>query len=189
MERKVLDLKRKTRGGFHSAVIAAAGIFLTMTLLLTISVSAAYSDEIEQPAGIVSGVRFAVSGLQVTIRYDLRGDRNEKYKVSLVLRRRSDPSFRYLPKELSGDIGLGRYAGTDRKIVWNMRNEFPQGLQGNDFYFVVNANEVERKRSAGILTWIGAGAVAVAAVVTYLMVMHSGSPTSPASFPIPPGRP
>ncbi|MCL5021356.1 MAG: hypothetical protein M1339_06835, partial [Bacteroidetes bacterium] len=104
-------------------------------------------------------------------------------------RRRSDPSFQYSPKQLKGDIGVGKYGGADREIVWDLRDEFPMGLQGSDYYFVVDAKDIESGHSAGILTWIGAGAAVIIAAVTYVIVMHNGGPRSPSSYPAPPGRP
>lgn len=180
---------RQTPAGSRSTLVMLARVLLAALVLLTAGAGAAYPAERGQSPNVVANVRFTVSGLQVTVTYDLHGVRNAKYDVTLVLRKKNDPSFRYLPKVLTGDVGLGRYAGTDRSIVWNMNKEFPRGLRGDDFYFVVKASEVEPGPQTSILTWIGAGAAIVVAAVTYVIVEGHGGPTSPASYPNPPGRP
>lgn len=188
MEKRSLTNKRKLT--LHAAVFRSrVAVLLVALVFVGTGVTPAYSAAEGHQGSEVTDVRFTVSGLTVIVEYDLQGDSAAKYAVSLMLRKRSDPSFRYSPKALSGDVGLGRYAGSDRKIVWDMSREFPQGLQGTGYYFVVNAEQVESHHSTGILGWIGAGAVAVAAVVTYAIVMHNGGPTSPATYPAPPGRP
>lgn len=137
----------------------------------------------------VSNVHYAVNGFRVKVWFDLAGKKDAKYNVGILLRNRNDPAFRYAPKALTGNVGTGAFAGRNNLIVWDMSKEFPQGLQGSGYYFVVNAQRVSSGHSTSILTWIGAGAVAVAAVVTYVVVSHNGGPTSPASYPNPPGRP
>lgn len=189
MENEILTLDEEPRKGFRPTVSFAGWLIMSMLLLLIANVCTAYSAETDTFADLVGNVHFVISDLKVVVTYDLYGEPGTEYDVSLVLRKRDDPSFRYSPKELSGDVGLGKYAGTNREIVWNMGNDFPQGFVGNDFYFVVNAKKVSVKHSSGILTWIGAGAVAVAAAVTYVIVTNNGGPTSPASYPTPPGRP
>ncbi len=167
---------------FRTAVVVLFSFY-------ALSAGAAYSKA-DSSESVVTGVRFAISGLRVVVHYNLLGTPGARYDVSLLLLRRSDPAFRYSPIVLTGDIGIGKYAGTDRQIVWNMKNEFPQGLPGNDFYFVVKAEELEEKQSStSILTWIGAGAAVVAAAVTYVIVMQNHGATSPPAYPLPPGRP
>ena len=161
-------------------------LIISVFVSFTIASGRCFADE---GAPVVSNVEFTVSGLNVTVTYDLSGSAKANYNVALVLRSRSDPSFKYSPKVLTGDVGLGTHAGIQRKIVWNMEQEFPEGLPGNGYYFVVNADEVDADHSTGILTWLGAGAVAIAAVTTYIIVSHNGGLKAPVSYPVPPGRP
>lgn len=189
MKHNVFILRRETQGLRRHTLIMAVEALLAVLFLWTAGARAAFPAEPGRFPAQVTNVSFAVSGLHVTVRYDLQGVRNAKYYVSLLLRKRGDPSFSYSPKVLTGDVGMGSYAGRDRSIVWNMSNEFPRGLQGDDFYFVVNAKEMEPAHSTGFLAWIGAGAAVVVAAVTYVIVTGHGGPTSPASYPNPPGRP
>ncbi len=189
MMTKMLDWKHRNSGSEKFARSFKWLVYTMAFLVVALTVSPAYSAERGDSDSLVSNVRFRVSGLNIVIHYDLNGDPGAKYNVALVLRNRIDPSFSYTPKALSGDVGTGMYAGGDREIIWDIRKEFPQGLQGNGYYFVVDARKVSSGNSLGLLAWVGAGAVAVAAVVTYLIVMRNGGPTSPASYPAPPGRP
>jgi len=136
----------------------------------------------------VENVNYTVSNGRVFISYDLRGDKDQLYKVFLALRRTNDKSFAYIPKTVSGDIGEGHFAGINKGIVWEIKNDFPDGISGEDFYFIVQAEKVES--GSNILMWAGIGVAAVAAAVTYIIVGGSkGTNSSNSSFPPPPGRP
>lgn len=174
--------------GYRGRSIFGSKFVVGFTLLI-LNASVVYAKA-GHSKSVVTDVGFTITGLRVVIHYNLIGKPDAKYNVSLLLLKRSDPAFRYSPRELTGDIGLGEYAGTGRQIVWNMKNEFPQGLQGNDFYFVVNAKEVPVTHSStSLLTWIGTGAAIVAAAVTYVIVAQNRGPGAPPSYPSPPGRP
>ncbi len=138
---------------------------------------------------VVRNVRFESSGQVIVILYDLQGPTESKFAVKLLLKRRSDPAFEFVPASLSGDIGEGRFAGTDRRIVWEMQKDSPGGFEGTDYYFVVEANLVSSRTS--ILWYIGGGAaVAVgAAAVILLKGTQNGGSTTPDAFPRPVGRP
>jgi len=73
--------------------------------------------------------------------------------------------------------------------VWAISQEFPEGLQGSDFYFVVQAEEVGQAPSSQIMTWIGSGVAVLAAAATYLILTNykpgSNGPSS-SGFPSPP---
>ena len=160
-------------------------------IVLMINASAFAASSSSQQSKI-QHVRFNMYGSSVVINYDLLGDPSAKYKVSLVLRKGSDLSFVYFPKELSGDIGIGRFVGQRRQIVWAISQEFPKGLEGNDFYFVVQAQEIEQKTNSQILTWIGSGVAVLAAAATFVILknnkLETGSPTS-SGLPSPLGQP
>jgi hypothetical protein len=78
----------------------------------------------------------------VIISYDLIAPPEDKYEVSLILRRESDRAFRFIPKTVGGDIGKGKFAGDSREIRWRYKQDAPQGLKGNDYYFVIRAKKV-----------------------------------------------
>ncbi len=144
---------------------------------------------------VVQNVRASRQGPQVTILYSLGGEAGRAYTVTLTLKREQDQNFTYSPKKVAGDVGEDVTAGTDKRMVWDLSDEYPTGLAGNDFYFVVEA--VGQKIGGGIspLVWIGgAAAVGGAAALLLLSKKSSGSggttpPPTSAEFPAEPGRP
>lgn len=140
----------------------------------------------------VENVHFSVYSGLVIVNYNLLGNSSSKYKVQLILRKGSDPSYTYFPKSLTGDIGEGKFAGQGKQILWLIDQEFPQGLPGNDYYFVVQAEEMEQSSGSQILTWVGSGVAVLAAAVTYVILSSSKSApgnSTAVGFPAPPGRP
>ncbi len=160
----------------------------------------------------VANVRFQLNGNHVVILYDFVPDGTPQlqtqggtqktdpailetatstgsYKVSVFLRKESDPHFSYAPAQLSGDVGVGNFVGKDRKIVWDIGDEFPQGLPGKDFYFEVRAEPMVAKSKTSFL-WVGAGvALLGGGLATYLILSGNQAKQSDGSFPLPPGRP
>ncbi len=140
----------------------------------------------------VEDVRFSMYSGIVIINYNLIGDPSAKYKIQLILRKGSDSAYVYFPKALSGDVGEGKFAGQSRQIIWALDQEFPEGLLGSDYYFVVHAEEMRESAGSLLLTWIGSGVAVLVAAATYVILSNhktgSGSSTT-LGFPAPPGRP
>lgn len=129
-------------------------------------------------------VRFVVAERKVIINYDLIGEAGEEYQVSMFLKKESDSSRSYRPKLVSGAIGEGIPTGSGREIVWDLFKEIPNGLEGNDFYFVVTIEE-----EPGKFPW-WTGAAVVGAGLIGLLVLSGGSDVKKEStLPSPPGRP
>lgn len=78
----------------------------------------------------------------IVINYDLLG-KDKKYLVELTLKRKQNPLFELQPTAVAGDIGKGKFAGIDNKIVWSMENEQAENFYidpfVNDFYFEIRA--------------------------------------------------
>ncbi len=167
---------------------SALGIVAVAFGALMFSVTPALAGGSQQAT--VSGVHFKMTHGRVYITYNLIGDPTAEYRVSVVLRNGDDAGYEYTPKSLKGDVGVGRYAGPGRQIVWAISNEFPDGLPGSDYYFVVSAKRVNKSSGPGLFAMVGTGVAVVAAAVTYLVIsgLHSQSPHSPG-LPAPPGRP
>src|SRR5204862_6931124 len=125
------------------------------------------------------------------IHYDLVAPADAGYIVSVFLKKESNRAFSYSPRNLAGDAGEGKFAGAGKRVVWDIKKEFPQGLTGADFYFVVNVTPVES--GSNILLWVGAGVAAVAAGVAAVLLFSKASDDQPGGssggFPSPPGRP
>lgn len=150
----------------------------------------------------VFNVRFETSQNDVLVTYDFLtteqgsgGTRNstsnsdrQAYKITLVLKKEHDESFSYNPREVIGDVGLGVREGPNKQIRWMLSKEFPRGLDGDDFYFVVLAEPVVQK--SNVLLWIGASVAVIGGTVAALLLSR-GDGDGPAKepFPSPPGRP
>ena len=157
----------------------------------------------------LTNVRFETKGSLITIQYDVvldersprmvnashKGMKDEipfsgdDLKVALILRKESDPQFSYTPEKVTGDVGIGHFLGKNMKILWDTGEEFPNGLEGSDYYFEVSGEPIARV-SKGPYLWIGAGAALLAgSIVTYVILSGGEESPQPGGFPYPPGRP
>ena len=139
----------------------------------------------------VINVHFESEGNIIKVHYDLLGPGDATASVGMVLKRESDHNLLYTPKNVEGDIGDKIPTGSDKIISWKLESEFPEGLQGNDYYFEINVENVSASEG---LPWfsIGAGVLAGAAVIWFVANSSSSNQSinnSGASFPMPPGRP
>ncbi len=159
---------------------------LAFTLLLEL---VPFSVVFAKDEARTGNVRFEVSGDKIIIYYDLLAPADANYIVSVLLKKESSRGFSYSPRNLTGDVGEGRVAGTGKKIIWEIKKEFPQGLTGNDYYFVVNVVPVSSGNN--LLVWVGAGVAVVAGGVAAVLLFSKKKeePASGSSFPSPPGRP
>ena len=140
----------------------------------------------------IDNVRFEVAGDIVRIYYDLNAPLDQVHAVRVVLYRESDPLFSYQPLSLTGDVGTIVFPGSRRRIIWEFTKEYPEGLSGTDYYFVVEAEGV-KKESDNFWWWVGGGAAVVGGVVVLLIASSKGDtpiiPPVSTDFPPPPGRP
>ncbi len=138
----------------------------------------------------VTNVRFEVEHGEVLVTYDLFGQSDRTFRVSLELRKRGNPSYKYIPRAVRGDVGVGKFAGIDRRIVWSIDQEFPGGLPGSDYFFEVKAERIKPHSGIGFLTVVGTGVAVAAAAAAYFVLSNLGTHgTMPAALPAPPGRP
>lgn len=137
----------------------------------------------------VSNVSFALQDSNVVIHYDLAGPRNKAYKVTVLLRRKGDPGFKFMPADVSGDVGKGDFAGTDRRVVWHMFKEIPDGLYGNDYYFEVTATLIGGGGGISWLYYVSGAIVAGGAAAAVIYKSQSSNKNGTTTLPQPPGRP
>ena len=127
---------------------------------------------------------------QVIISYDLVNPDENTVLVDLVMKKKTDKSFRYQPKYLSGDLGEGTFNGYERKIVWNKQKERLPMINMDDFYFEINVKVISGKKNTWL--WVGAGAAVLGGgAALYFLLKDNGSETTSqnANMPQPPGRP
>jgi hypothetical protein len=139
----------------------------------------------------VKNVRFEVSGNKILITYDLAAPTDQAYLIKVTLKRRQVSSFEYVPKAVTGDVGEGKFSGIGRQVSWDLLRDYPNGLDGDDFYFRIEATMISQ--GSNLLYYIGGGAVAVG-VAAYLLIgggggTGGGGTVSEGTFPQPTGRP
>jgi len=135
----------------------------------------------------VSNQDVHIEGDIVVITYDLDAPEGTACSVTVELRRESDPSFTFVPRSLTGDIGEVKPGGPGKVIRWEYLREFPVGLRGDDYYF-----RIEAVKPGGFpWFWVGLGA---AAAVGTTVVLFKGKATSTGAqpgtqdLPLPPAR-
>ena len=158
---------------------------LPVIILLTFISGTAYSQE------RISTTFEASPDGKIFIYYQLNGNPDREYDISVELKRTSVPSFELKPSDLSGNVGRGKYGdGSKKTIIWTLKPEEQAILNGEDFYFVVNADEVE---SGGGIPWYvyvgGAALVGGTAAVLLLNKKSDNTTTTGTDFPLPPARP
>jgi hypothetical protein len=128
-----------------------------------------------------------VSGDEVTLVYDLQGVPSDDYIVQVFLIPAGGSGEPRQLKMVRGDVGRGKFAGSGRTIVWNMK-EFPDIVAGESYAFRITVDR------PGIpwYYWAGGG-VAVAGGVAAILLKGSspgggGNGQTPASNPLPPSR-
>lgn len=126
---------------------------------------------------------------KILIHYELKGDSQKDYEVSIVLKRTSDHSFAVIPDETTGDIGEGKFAGKKSTITWLLNSDEEEMLDGDDFYFDVFAEEIKTGGGIPWYVYIGGAALAGGTAAILLLNKSSDEETPPASFPTPPARP
>ncbi len=134
----------------------------------------------------VSATFEAIEG-KVLIYYTIKGDAEKEYEVNAVLKRTSDPSFELTPGEVSGDIGTGKFAGTRKTIIWNIKPEEEAQIDGEDFYFEITATEIKE----GGFPWLYVigGVAAASGAAAYFLLSGNNSEEEITTVANPPGRP
>jgi hypothetical protein len=160
---------------------------VTLSFLVTTMNLPAFAGGADSPVRILNQ-EVRMEGDVAVISYDFDAPTGESYLVTLVLLRESDPSFRTVPSNATGDIGEVKDTGPGKVIRWEYKKDFPAGLAGEDYYFRV---EVSRPGGASPWLWAGIGAAAVAGVVVAVMGAKgapSASPSQSQDLPMPPPR-
>ena len=163
-------------------------VLAVLLLLQTLPLSVAFGQSGDAS---IENVRFEVSADLVRVYYDLNAPIDRVHDVRISLRRESDITFSYRPLNITGDVGTIVFPGQKRRIVWEYLKEYPDGLAGDDYYFVIEAEYVAPEGMSPWI-WIGGGAAVVGGVVG-LLLLGGGDDTKPPDppkvFPQPPTRP
>lgn len=95
----------------------------------------------------VRNVEVLRQGKRVIVQYDLHGDREATYNVDLRLSRNGGATFDYIPTATSGAVGSGISPGRGKEIDWAVLQDFPDGIEGQNFQFKVLARREGPVRS------------------------------------------
>ncbi len=155
---------------------------ISMLILLGFNGSMIYSQEKIEAT-------FEAGEGKILIHYELKGDSQKDYEVSIILKRTSDHSFEVIPDETTGDIGEGKFAGKKSTIIWILNSDEEEMLDGDDFYFDVFAEEIKTVGGIPWYVYIGGAALAGGTAAILLLNKSSDEETTPTVFPTPPARP
>jgi len=136
----------------------------------------------------VKDLRLESSGKDLLVHYDLLGESDDEYEIKLILIQKSG-AVTFEAKSVSGDIGKGKFAGVDKKIVWRVEEDLTGTLSGDDY-----ALELQVEKLGGGIAWyiyaLGAAlGVGVAAILVGSKGGEGDDPSSPSVIGSPPGRP
>jgi hypothetical protein len=163
----------------HSKIFRLFLIVVFLKLVLTNESSAVTN----QPN--VNNIRFEQVNDRIIITYDLSGIPEQRYDVTLMLQKKNDPAFHFVPKSISGKIGNELVCGENLQAEWKYAEEFPDGIQNGEYYFVGYASE---EQETSISPWIWIGAALIVGGIVFLLANKAKDET-PGEFPLPPGRP
>jgi hypothetical protein len=159
-----------------------------MAVLLLCDTIMAYGGQQEE-LPLIRNVHTVSLPDQVVIHYDLIALADTVYTVRVVLKKKSDPAYSFIPVNVRGDVGDSVAAGVDRTIEWEVKGEVPEGLDDPDLYIDVEIVREGAGSSSSKIWWIVGGAV-VGGGVALLLLLKSGSTTSGGTeLPDPIGRP
>jgi hypothetical protein len=117
------------------------------------------------------------------IIYNITGSQEDEYEVSLALVRDSDPAFRVVPRQATGKIGTGAFAGRNNSIVWNYKKDMQKEPKGNDYRFDLTVRKVEHGSFPWF--WVGMGTAAGGAAAVLLLSKKTDETPSQTTMTIP----
>lgn len=126
-------------------------IIILFLLLFYITLSAQESQ--------VKNVRFKDKGNSIVVYYDLLGKFGKKYEISLFLSDDYGRTFKIRPVTIRGDVGKDIKPGKYKMIIWNIEEDYPNGLNGDGFVFAVHA-ELQKEAKKWPYFLIGAAGAA-----------------------------
>jgi len=132
----------------------------------------------------ITNITFEPQQDKIIIYYDLAGDKDEEYEVSVTLRREEYVAFVIVPTNVTGDVGVGKFAGTKRKIIWDVSKDYHIDPEVSDYYF-----EVKVKTISGGISWYYYVIAAVLGGATAAVLVGGGDEEQPPVTQTPVGAP
>jgi hypothetical protein len=119
---------------------------------------------------------------KVIITYELFVPVDRTYDIGVLLRRKSNKSFRLFPKAIEGAVGELEYTGGRNQIRWDFKSELRRELNREDYWFQITATEI--REGGGISWWVYAAGGAAAAFVGAILLLNGDE--EPDLLPEPP---
>jgi hypothetical protein len=88
-------------------------------------------------------VNFRLIDDKIEIFYDLPENQDSIF-IEVVFLKESNPEFKYYPKFIEGNIGLGIYSGMKNIVTWYYKKEPPYLFTGDGFYFEILAKKTQK---------------------------------------------
>lgn len=136
---------------------------------------------------------YTIDGERILLTYQIEGDAETQYQVNVELKRKNNENFSLTPSSLTGDVGVGKFAGGKRTIIWIPNEKEIPLIEGEDFYFEVTSKSL--KPSSGGSSWLlWAGGALLVGGGTYalLKLLKKDGDTDGVTvqeIPLPPSRP
>ena len=138
------------------------------------------------PPPLIKNVHFRTNDNNVFIYYNLLGKSTQKYKIQLLASINGGSSYTVNPTNITGDVGKGISPGKNKKIEWNLMEDYPNGLRGTKFQFLVKAHKEKNFTNTFVkYALIGIIAIGIGTGAVIYMSNHHYSP----GLPLPPARP
>ena len=114
---------------------------VSVFLLVCIPAQPGESQELK-----VENVAFSEVNEKIILTYDLSAPPKKKYFISVALSYDFGSTYTMTPFALEGDAGNGITAGKQKTIIWNYKEDYPDGLTGDGFVFAVRVEPYRRKK-------------------------------------------
>ena len=99
----------------------------------------------------VGNIRVEQVNDQIHVFYDLSEvDENRILKIEIFVSNNGGSTYEITPVSIFGDIGIGVNQGINKKIVWDVLNDFEE-LTGTDFRFKVSAKYLTTENEARVI--------------------------------------
>ena len=135
-----------------------------------------------------SNVKWTTKNDVIIINYDLSGSPDDKYIVSVLMKKEDDETFIIQPLTVEGDVGEGLFSGTNREMRWYYRRDYPQGFPGKGYYFEIQVKEISQTNM--MIYYIAGGVAVVGGLVALLASKNqTNKPPDAGDLPFPPVRP
>jgi len=148
------------------------------------------TQEVNKTGQLIKNVHFSTNDNNVWIFYDLQGNAESSYQIQLLASTNGGKTYTISPTNVTGDVGKGVHPGKNKQIIWNVMEDYPDGIKGLNFQFLVKAHQDKPFLNHQIVKYALIGVASVGIGVTLYLLLHSNNKSGHSGgFPLPPPRP